>query len=170
MLLPTPEPAKGGRGGLRLLPCLFLLGLRFDGVPDGLAAIQQFSIRYLRRLLVDIAANSKALHEEPEEFIRDVTGTALSTNNERLRIEVLTLLSGVNWPTASVLLHFGHTEPYPILDFRALWSLGLQPPSQYNFEFWWAHTQFCRKLATRCKVSMRTLDQALWQFSKSNQP
>src|SRR3712207_5983629 len=34
-----------------------------------------------------------------EDFVQEVTGVALSTGNERLRIEVLTLLAGVNWPT-----------------------------------------------------------------------
>jgi hypothetical protein len=38
-----------------------------------------------------------------EDFIRSVTSTALSTKDERLRIEVLTLLCGVEWPTASVI-------------------------------------------------------------------
>jgi hypothetical protein len=37
-------------------------------------------------------------------FIEEVTKVSLATSNERLRVEVLTLLSGVNWPSASVLL------------------------------------------------------------------
>ena len=101
-----------------------------------------------------------------EEFIRVVTETAFSTPNEQLRIEVLTLLQGVSWPTASVLLHFGSSEPYPILDFRALWSLGLRVPKQYDFQFWWTYTQFCRHLSLESNVTMRILDRALWQFSK----
>jgi hypothetical protein len=105
----------------------------------------------------------------PDRFIQAVTHTALSTPDERLRIEVLTLLDGVSWPTASVLLHFGHSDPYPILDFRALWSLGMDAPPVYEFDFWWEYTQFCRKLATEIGVSMRALDRALWQYSKENQ-
>jgi hypothetical protein len=105
----------------------------------------------------------------PAEFVKAVTQTALNTSNERLRIEVLTLLNGVSWPTASVLLHFGFDNQYPILDFRALWSLGLDEPPDYNFGFWWEYTQFCRKLAAEASVSMRTLDRALWQYSKDNQ-
>ena len=50
-------------------------------------------------------------------FVRATTATALSSTNERLRIEVLTLLCGVEWPTASVILHFCSTDRYPILDF-----------------------------------------------------
>jgi hypothetical protein len=39
----------------------------------------------------------------------------------------------------------------------------------YEFSFWWEYTQFCRKLAAEAGVSMRTLDRALWQYSKENQ-
>ena len=55
------------------------------------------------------------------------------------------------------------------LDFRALWSLGLRVPKQYDFQFWWTYTQFCRKLSVEGNVTMRILDRALWQFSKENQ-
>lgn len=105
------------------------------------------------------------------EFIHEVTRTAFTTPSEQLRIEVLTLLRGVSWPTASVILHFGHRERYPILDVRALWSLGVTyPASAYDFEFWWAYVQACWHLADVCGVDMRTLDPALWQYSKETQP
>src|SRR5215472_7666570 len=57
--------------------------------------------------------SSPRVKNNSEEFVREVTRTALSTTDERLRIEALTLLEGVGWPTASVILHFGHREPYP---------------------------------------------------------
>lgn len=41
---------------------------------------------------------------------------------------ILTTINGVSWPMASVLLHFGHADRYPILDFRALWSLEVDTP------------------------------------------
>jgi hypothetical protein len=104
------------------------------------------------------------------DYIEAVTQTALSTQSERLRMEVLLLLNGVRWPTASVVLHFCHPVPYPVLDFRALWSLGIDANSvPYNFEFWNEYTQFCRKLAKETKVTMRELDRALWQYSRENQ-
>jgi hypothetical protein len=68
-----------------------------------------------------------------------------------------------------VLLHFGHPDPCPILDFRALWSLGLEtPPVTYKFVFWWEYVQFCRQLAADLGLSMYELDRALWQFSAEN--
>ncbi len=105
-----------------------------------------------------------------DSLIQEATNIALTAKNEPLRISPLLALHGVGWPTASVILHFWHTEPYPILDFRALWSLGLEkPPAVYNFEFWWTYTQFCRTLSKECRVSMRELDRALWQYSSEEQ-
>jgi len=105
------------------------------------------------------------------DFIRAVTATSLGSADERLRIEVLTLLVGVQWPTASVILHFCAREPYPILDFRALWSLSCPvPPGGYDFGLWWAYCGFTRTLADDLGVSMRVLDRALWQYSKEKQP
>jgi len=111
----------------------------------------------------------KHIEGNNEEFIQAVSQTALSTANEQLRISILTLLRGVNWPTASVILHFCHTDLYPILDFRALWSLSVDVPAQYNFDFWWSYTGFCRKLAIETGESMRRIDRALWQYAKDHQ-
>lgn len=108
--------------------------------------------------------------ENTEEFVNEVTQTALSTTSEKLRIEVLTLLSGVSWPTSSVLLHYGYDNLYPILDFRALWSLSIDvPPPYYDFPYWWEYTIYCRNLASVAGVTMRVLDRVLWQYSKDNQ-
>ena len=103
------------------------------------------------------------------EFIKSVSKVALSTSNEQLRIEIWTLLNGVNWPTASTLLFWLHNEEYPILDFRALWSLGYAKPPKYDFSFWSDYVDYCRKLARKCGVTVRTLDRALWQYSSEKQ-
>ena len=104
-----------------------------------------------------------------DAFVKEVSEFALQSSDERVRIEALTLLDGVQWPTASVILHLFHTDPYPILDFRALWSVRLEVPKQYIFSFWWPYVEFTRKVAARNKVDMRTLDRALWQYSKESQ-
>ena len=66
------------------------------------------------------------------EEVEETTGIAMSASNERVRIGVLRCLEGVDWPTASVLLHLAHSDPYPVLDVRALWSLCVDQPSSYN--------------------------------------
>jgi hypothetical protein len=109
--------------------------------------------------------------ENEDAFVREVTGLALTAADERIRIGVLLLLRGVSWPTASVLLHFGHRGRYPILDVRALEALGSKEPARgYSFDFWWAYVLECRRLADAAGVDMRTLDRALWQWSKGRAP
>lgn len=110
------------------------------------------------------------------EFIQEVTNVSFKTADEQLRIQVLTLLEGVAWPTASYLLHFccrdacdsRISDAYPVLDFRAIWSLNAEVPKAYDFPFWWAYTEHCRALASRNGISMRVLDSALWQYSLAN--
>ena len=106
--------------------------------------------------------------------VEEITELALRTQHERIRVEVLQTLHGVSYPTASVILHFYHRETYPILDFRALWSMGIAQPSQYTFEFWWRYVRACREFLTRARrsfpeLSMRELDRALWQCSFERQ-
>ena len=102
-------------------------------------------------------------------YVREVTRAALSSKNERFKIEVLRLLDGVGWPTASVILHFCDRGRYPILDVRALWSLGVSVTPALGFPLWMEYTEFLRRVSKDAGVSMRTLDKALWQYSKANQ-
>lgn len=104
-----------------------------------------------------------------EDFIREITRVSFATKHERVRIEVLTLLSGVSLATASVLLHFCAPDPYPILDQHSLWSLQATPPRKFDFDFWWQYVLVTRKLAKQARVDMRTLDRALWQYARENQ-
>jgi len=101
--------------------------------------------------------------------VREATQIALATEDERAKMYILRSLAGVQWPTASVILHFCDKRPYPILDYRALWSLGFAKPPAYTFEVWWAYTGFVRQLAHSTGHDMRTIDRALWQFSKTRQ-
>ena len=98
--------------------------------------------------------------------VRVATGRALNDHDEATRMEALLALTGVGVPTASVLLYFAFPALYPILDVRALESLGVKPRSQYPIAFWLGYLEACRALAAQCGVSIRTLDKALWQWSK----
>lgn len=104
-----------------------------------------------------------------DEFVKEITSFSLGAKSPRAAIETLTIIDGVRWPTASVILHLFHKDNYPILDFRALWSLSEEVPSQYTYSFWEGYFQYARDLADKAGVSMRTLDRALWQYSKSEQ-
>jgi hypothetical protein len=106
-----------------------------------------------------VASNSEA-------GVVDATRRALAASEEAARIEALLDLAGVGVPTASVLLYFAFPDDYPILDVRALESLGVKPRTQYPVSFWLAYLAACRELAERHGVGIRTLDKALWQYSK----
>lgn len=106
-----------------------------------------------------IAANTEAA-------VVEVTGRALAAADEVGRITALLELEGVGMPTASTLLYFAFPADYPILDVRALESLGVNPRSQYPVWFWLGYLAACRELARRAGVTIRTLDKALWQYSK----
>lgn len=105
----------------------------------------------------------------PAALVRRVTSLAFATVDERVRIEVLTLLKGVSWPTASAILHLCFPDRYPILDVRALWSLSTSPPRGFGWAFWSAYMDYSRQLARKAGVTMRTLDRALWTWSKEHQ-
>jgi hypothetical protein len=104
-----------------------------------------------------------------ESFVQEVTRISLSAIDEEVKIRVLLLLSGVSWPTASVILHLCDRGRYPVLDYRVLWSLRIQNPPAYDFEFWAEYCGFVRVIADRTGHDMRTIDRALWQFSKEKQ-
>ena len=103
--------------------------------------------------------------------MKEVTRYALKTEYDKAAIESLTILHGVGAATASVILHFFHKKDYPILDFRALWSVSLIGGDKYYYSYalWSEYVDFCREPAADAGVSMRDLDRALWQYSKCNQ-
>lgn len=133
--------------------------------------------RYTRAGFLAIArwkARGRTRHlceQNSEAEVRRATGIALSTSDERQRLAALVALRGVGVPTASVLLHLALDDAFPIIDFRALWSLGVdEPPAVYSFEYWWAYVEACRSLREQAGVTMRRFDRALWQFSNERQP
>jgi hypothetical protein len=106
-----------------------------------------------------VAANSR-------QTVMSRTARALAGCDESERITPLLELQGVGVPTASTLLYVAFPDDYPILDVRALESLGVKSQSTYTVKFWLRYLDTCRKLARVHDVSIRTLDKALWQSSK----
>jgi hypothetical protein len=103
--------------------------------------------------------------------IRAATTVALSpASSEQARIEALLALQGVGVPTASTLLYMAFPADYPILDVRALHALGQKPRSTYPTSYWLSYLEACRALAAQHALSLRTLDKALWQWSKEQPP
>jgi hypothetical protein len=99
--------------------------------------------------------------------VRAATTVALAPGSgDAERTAALLALRGVGWPTASVLLHVADPDRDPILDIRALHALGVRAPGSCTFGFWEAYVQAWRAVRAAAGVDGRTLDRALWQWSK----
>jgi hypothetical protein len=112
------------------------------------------------------ARSRSTVARNSEAEIGGATRAALGDSDEAARMNALIALEGVGVPTGSTLLHFAYPGSYPILDVRALQSLGSRPRSVYSVNFWLEYLDCCRTLARELGVSIRTLDKALWQHSK----
>jgi hypothetical protein len=108
----------------------------------------------------------KRYESNEDAVVRELTKFSFEATTERARIGALCVLSGVSFAVASVILHFAFPERYPILDFHALESLGQSQPNSYTFEFWLDYCDQVKGIAEKLSLPLRTVDKALWQFSK----
>jgi hypothetical protein len=151
------------------------LAARFPGGDDG--RLHEVGVAvvgrgyYTREEFIEVCA-WKTVRSRPkvsgntEAAVVRATGLAIGTEDESVRMTALLELDGVGVPTASTLLYCAFPDHYPILDVRALESLGVKPRSQYPLSFWLGYLDACRELARGAAVSLRTLDKALWQHSQ----
>ncbi len=101
--------------------------------------------------------------------IADALDLALAARTDRAAVAVLTGLSGVHVPVASAVMTAIHPHRFTILDFRALWSLGIERAT-YSVGFYLEYLAACRRIAAAAGSDLRTLDKALWQNSRDHQP
>jgi 3-methyladenine DNA glycosylase/8-oxoguanine DNA glycosylase len=112
------------------------------------------------RIRAQIARNTEA-------GVRGATAAAFLARSDAARLTVLLGLRGVGVAVASVILHFGDPARYPIYDVRvraALRRMGVRrrfPPTAAG---WAEYAAVLRALAARHRVSLRTLDKALWRL------
>lgn len=90
---------------------------------------------------------------------------AAPTTPEALAVAVLTALHGVGIPMASAILTAINPDRFTVLDFRALQSLGVENWPD-TLGLYVSYLKACRELAAKHGKSLRTLDRALWQWSK----
>jgi hypothetical protein len=151
------------------------LAARFGDTGDGVETAVGSSARsrgyYTRKEFLTVcrwksARTQQKAASNSAAAIRAATASAFAIADLTAQVSHLTALSGVGMPTASVLLHVTFPESFPILDVRALGSLGVTGRSSYTPAFWASYVEACRGLAAEHSVSLRTLDKALWQYSK----
>jgi hypothetical protein len=154
---------------------LVALAARYEYADDGdllaLGATARARGYYTRREFIEVCAwktpRSRSLvASNPRHAVTGRTRRSLAAADESERITPLLGLHGVGVPTASTLLYVAFPSDYPILDVRALESLGARSRSTYPVSFWLRYLDACRDLARVHGVSVRTLDKALWQHSR----
>lgn len=126
--------------------------------PDELAAVARWKTP---RSQSRIASNTA-------DDVLDITSTALAAP-ERVQHRVLTLLVGVGVPTATALLAVVNPGRHTVLDVRSTESIRRlgEWDGAGGYE---VYLQACRRLAARLDVDLRTLDRALWRWSKDGYP
>ena len=110
------------------------------------------------------------LARNSERDVEEATRLMLSTRHIRFAAHIPQALEGVGLPVASTLLHWFHRDPFPILDVRALWTLGIEKQTGNSLDFWESYARFVRSIRSSWGIDMRTLDRALWQYEKEHQP
>ena len=143
-LLSTVGPAAAARGHY---------------LPAELAAVAAWKTS---RSKSSIARNS------PNDVV-DITAAAFSAAGT-VQHRVLTLLHGVAVPTASALLAVAFPAAHTVIDVRsteALRRLGLWTGGTTEYL---PYLAVCRAAAKRLRVDLRTLDRALWKWSKAGYP
>jgi len=104
----------------------------------------------------------------PDSDVREVTHIAFAAS-EQLQHRLLTVLSGVQVRTATALLTVAFPVRHTVLDVRS--TEALNRLGEWNGVGGYpVYLAVCRALAKRLKVDLRTLDRALWQWSKVGHP
>ena len=109
------------------------------------------------------------LTKNAAEEVKECSAVAFAAQTDRLRIHALLALDGISWPTASAILHFVFPGRFPILDVRAMGTVGKiradskQSPN-YTLPLWTQYAKLCRETAERYGVTLRDLDRALWMW------
>ncbi len=113
----------------------------------------------------------KRLYESNQhDLVKKITKASFTAEKEDQQITKLMELKGVSWAVASAILHFAFPDKYPILDFRVIWSLGWKKQTGYNLDFWQKYCHTILDIAKQFNLPVRTVDKALWEYSKQNQP
>ena len=116
----------------------------------------------------DRFARSNIKKGNSPERIEAVTRDAFRPGDDWEKLKKLMALKGVGQSRASAILHLYDQERYPIFDPHALCSIRIKKEEvEGDKKFWKEYVKYCQAKAECHDVCMRTLDRALYKFSKS---
>lgn len=108
------------------------------------------------------------LADNKDADIAAALASAVSSSSEKSAVEILDRLHGVGVPVASAILTTILPGKYTIIDVYALKGLGVTDKLKDRADYYLAYLNKCRGLASQLKVTLRTLDHALWQWGYEN--
>lgn len=110
-----------------------------------------------------------------EKIRRVLAVVAAPDTSTETAVKALLELHGVDLPVASAILAAIFPERYTVLDYRTLEALG---HARHDVHFYEEYLSFCKRLAESNIVTpqselpaptpLRTLDRALWEWSRSH--
>lgn len=106
------------------------------------------------------------LDANPDDDIEDITRAALAAP-DRLKHRLLHLLSGVRTPMASALLTVWNPARFTVVDYRAIETLRACGELDGPDPLYQPYVALCRTVSARVGTDLRTLDRALWAWSKN---
>ena len=101
------------------------------------------------------------IRQNSNEDIKIITSQAFKTEDKDESLSILKGLDGVGDTIGSAILHLFHKDEYPIYSKYALESVDERKAKGV----WRPYVKYCRDLAARNKVKMRTLDRALCRYA-----
>ena len=104
------------------------------------------------------------IKKNKDSKISTITRDTFDATDDWKKISLLTDLSGMLVPRASVVLHLYDKKPFPMADRYAKKSIGFS--GSYTKSFWLSYCEFTRDIANRNGFNMRTLDRALWAWGR----
>lgn len=104
------------------------------------------------------------IDDKSRAFVKMITKQAFEAKPDWAKLMTLTALPGVGQSVASAILHLFDKADYPIMDINAEWSVGFKWDSGEIYPLWQKYVDYCREIANRRDIKMRTLDRALWKF------
>jgi hypothetical protein len=117
------------------------------------AWVQNFPKTVSDKVLKDAVASARRARVVDRESIREA-------------LEKFKAIRGVHIPVASAFLTAMHPTKFTVMDRRAYRALGVST-FRTGIDEYLNYLDFCRGEAKRLGVSLRNLDQALWQLGSS---
>lgn len=118
----------------------------------------------------------RKIDENSPATIKNRTTKAFKTKSEKLKLELLTSLSGVSVPMASAILMLTNPKRYGVIDIR-VWQLLYEvktvnnKPSGvgFNFKHWYRFLIITRYFAKMYRVNVRDIERTLFNVHKKYQ-